>query len=130
MVISPYAKKGYIDHQTLSSDAYLKFIEDDFLGGSRLNPKTDKRPDPRPDVHEDEKILGNMVNDFNFNQSPGPRSCSRPTPLQARRASRPTSTGWVRVSGVRPRRPARKGFVRAIGGQIYGSPAGTSTHSG
>ena len=46
MVISPYAKQGYIDHQTLSSDAYLKFIEDDFLGGARLNPKTDGRPDP------------------------------------------------------------------------------------
>ena len=70
MVISPYAKTGYIDHQTLSSDAYLKFIEDDFLGGSRLNPKTDRRPDPRPDVREDEKILGNMVNDFDFNQTP------------------------------------------------------------
>ena len=70
MVISPYAKQGYIDHQTLSSDAYLKFIEDDFLGGSRLNPKTDGRPDPRPDVREDEKILGNMVNDFDFNQAP------------------------------------------------------------
>jgi phospholipase C len=70
MVISPYAKAGYIDHQTLSSDAYLKFIEDDFLGGSRLNPKTDGRPDPRPDVREDEKILGNMVNDFDFNQTP------------------------------------------------------------
>jgi len=27
-VISPYAKQGFIDHQTLSFDAYLKFIED------------------------------------------------------------------------------------------------------
>jgi phospholipase C len=70
VAISPYAKAGYIDHQTLSSDAYLKFIEDDFLDGSRLNPKTDGRPDPRPDVREDEKILGNMVNDFDFNQHP------------------------------------------------------------
>jgi phospholipase C len=70
MVISPYAKTGYIDHQTLSSDAYLKFIEDDFLDGVRLNPKTDGRADPRPDVRENEKILGNMTNDFNFNQHP------------------------------------------------------------
>ena len=70
MVISPYAKAGHIDHQTLSSDAYLKFIEDDFLGGSRLNPKTDGRPDPRPDVRETEKVLGNMSNDFNFSQTP------------------------------------------------------------
>ena len=47
LVISPYAKSGYIDHQQLSHDAYLKFIEDDFLGGSRLDPATDGRPDER-----------------------------------------------------------------------------------
>ena len=70
LVISPYAKMSYIDHQTLSSDAYLKFIEDDFLGGSRLNPKTDGRPDPRPTVRENVKVLGNIVADFNFNQAP------------------------------------------------------------
>src|SRR5215470_17056694 len=70
MVISPFAKKGYIDHQTLSSDAYLKFIEDDFLGGARLNPTTDGRPDPRPDVRENVSILGNLLNDFNFSQPP------------------------------------------------------------
>jgi phospholipase C len=69
-VISPYAKRGYIDHQTLSSDAYLEFIEDDFLDGARLNPATDGRPDPRPDVREDEAILGNPEQDFDFNQTP------------------------------------------------------------
>ena len=52
LVISPYAKQGYIDHQTLSFDAYLKFIEDDFLGGKRIDPSTDGRPDPRPTVRE------------------------------------------------------------------------------
>jgi phospholipase C len=72
LVISPYAKKGFIDNQTLSSDAYLKFIEDDFLDGARLNPKTDGRPDPRPDVREDEPELGNLVADFDFNQRPRP----------------------------------------------------------
>jgi phospholipase C len=70
LVISPYAKKGYIDHQTLSQDAYLKFIEDDFLHGRRIDPTTDGRPDPRPDVRESESILGNLVRDFNFNQKP------------------------------------------------------------
>jgi phospholipase C len=70
LVISPYAKKGYIDHQTLSFDAYLKFIEDDFLKGDRLNPKTDGRPDPRPTVREDVRKLGNLVKDFNFRQKP------------------------------------------------------------
>jgi phospholipase C len=72
LVISPYAKRGYIDHQTLSSDGYLKFIEDDFLAGARLSPKTDGRPDPRPDVREDEPILGNLEQDFNFSQAPRP----------------------------------------------------------
>jgi phospholipase C len=72
IVISPYAKKGYIDHQTLSFDAFLKFIEDDFLKGQRLDPKTDGRPDPRPIVREDASILGNLVNDFDFSQAPRP----------------------------------------------------------
>ncbi len=72
MVISPYARPHFIDHQILSFDAYLKFIEDDFLGGLRLNPKTDGRPDPRPTVREDVPILGDLTNDFDFNQKPLP----------------------------------------------------------
>ena len=72
IVISPYAKRGYVDHQTLSFDAYDKFIEDDFLGGQRIDPRSDGRPDPRPDVREDEKILGNLTDDFDFNQPPRP----------------------------------------------------------
>jgi phospholipase C len=70
LVISPYAKRGYIDHQVLSFDAYLKFIEDDFLHGQRLDPKTDSRPDPRPDVRERARILGNLQKDFDFSQAP------------------------------------------------------------
>jgi phospholipase C len=70
LVISPYARRGYVDHQVLSSDAYLKFIEDDFLGGRRLNPRTDGRPDPRPTVREDVKILGDLRRDFDFTQKP------------------------------------------------------------
>jgi phospholipase C len=70
LVISPYAKRGYIDHQTLSFDAYLKFIEDDFLGGQRLDPANDRRPDPRPTVRENVPILGDLRNDFDFNQKP------------------------------------------------------------
>jgi phospholipase C len=70
LVISPYAKRGFVDHQTLSFDAYLKFIEDDFLHGQRLNPKTDGRPDPRPTVRENVKILGDLRKDFDFSQAP------------------------------------------------------------
>ena len=70
LVISPYAKKGFIDKQTLSFDAYLKFIEDDFLGGQRIDPATDGRPDPRPDVRENAPQLGDLIDDFDFTQAP------------------------------------------------------------
>ena len=83
LVISPYAKRGYVDHQTLSFDAYVKFIEDDFLNGQRLDPATDGRPDPRPDVRENASILGDLVADFDFTQTPRP-------PLQL--PVRPTTT--------------------------------------
>ena len=88
LVISPYAKKGYIDHQTLSFDAYAKFIEDDFLGGQRLDPKTDGRPDPRPDVRENATQLGDITQAFNFNQAPRPAM-----PLPVHPAPGPASVG-------------------------------------
>jgi phospholipase C len=76
LVISPYAKRGFVDHQVLSHDAYVKFIEDDFLGGARLDPATDGRPDPRPNVREDAARLGDLRRDFDFSQPP-----RRPHPL-------------------------------------------------
>jgi phospholipase C len=72
IVISPYARKGFVDHQSLSFDAYLKFIEDDFLSSQRLDPRTDGRPDPRPDVREAAPQLGDLRNDFDFKQRPRP----------------------------------------------------------
>jgi phospholipase C len=86
MVISPYARHGFIDHQTLSFDAITKFIEDDFLGGQRLDPRTDGRPDPRPDVRENASILGDLKADFNFKRSPRP-----PDPLPLAPAPGPAS---------------------------------------
>src|SRR3954454_516223 len=72
LVISPYARHGFIDHQVLSPDAYLKFIEDDFLGDRRIDPRTDGRADSRPDVRENAAILGDIRADFNFRQRPRP----------------------------------------------------------
>jgi phospholipase C len=80
LVISPYARHGFIDHQTLSHDAYVKFIEDVFLGGARLDPKTDGRPDSRPDVRENSTQLGDLAADFNFNQAPRPPLMLSPSP--------------------------------------------------
>ena len=80
IVISPYAKKGFIDHQTLSFDAFLKLIEDRFLNGRRLDPATDGRRDSRPTVRENVKILGDLSSDFDFTQSPRPPVILDPRP--------------------------------------------------
>ncbi len=81
LLISPWAKAGTIDHQVLSFDAYLKLIEDLFLGRQRLNPKTDGRPDSRPTVRENVAILGDLLNEFDFSQNPVPPLVLDPTPL-------------------------------------------------
>ena len=87
LVISPYARRGRIDHQVLSFDAFNKFIEDDFLGGQRIDPRTDGRPDPRPDVRENAKILGDLAADFDFTRKP-----RAPDPLPLDPAPGPAST--------------------------------------
>ena len=69
IVISAYAKQGFIDHQVLSHDAYVKFMEDIFLSGQRIDPATDGRPDLRPDVRENAAQLGNLLVDFDFSQA-------------------------------------------------------------
>ena len=78
LVISPYARRGFTDHQPLSSDSYLRFIEDDFLSAARLNPRTDGRPDRRRVIRD--QIAGNILRDFNFNQRPRPPLILSPCP--------------------------------------------------
>jgi len=81
LVISPYSKAGKIDHQTLSFDAYLKLIEDRFLGGERLDPETLSRPDSRPTVREELRGLGDLARSFDFTQPPRPPLILDPTPF-------------------------------------------------
>jgi phospholipase C len=81
LMISPYARSGYIDHQTLSFDAYLKLIEDRFLGGERLDPATLDRPDSRPFVRENVAVLGDLAAEFDFTQAPRPPLILDPHPL-------------------------------------------------
>jgi phospholipase C len=80
IMISPWAKAGTIDSQVLSFDAYLKLIEDLYLGGQRLDPKTDGRPDSRPTVREDVHILGDLRDEFDFKQDPIPPMILDPRP--------------------------------------------------
>jgi phospholipase C len=95
LLISPWAKAGTIDHQTLSFDAYLKLIEDLFVGGQRLNPKTDGRPDPRPSVREKVKALGDLLKEYDFSQTPLQPLILDPTPLTTARenAGKPKGPG-------------------------------------
>jgi phospholipase C len=93
LVISPYAKQGYIDHQTLSFDAYLKFMEDLFLGGQRIDPETDGRPDPRPTVRENVPQLGDLLEDFDFSQPPRSPVVLSPYPSGPQQANLPYTGG-------------------------------------
>jgi len=91
IIISPYAKQGFIDHDVLSSDAILKFIEDDFLNHQRLNPRTDGRRDPRPDVRESVPILGDLANAFDFTQPPRPPLILNPCPVNTTLVPKPSA---------------------------------------
>jgi phospholipase C len=93
LVISPWVRPGTIDHQTYSFDAYLKLIEDLYLDGQRLDPKTDGRPDSRPTVREEVKILDDMRRIFDFEQEPLEPVILDPWPLGKPRATRATSNG-------------------------------------
>ncbi len=68
LLISPYAKTGYIDHQIFTTDSFLILIEDTFLGGERMDQAG--RPDPRPDYRDSSTLYGSFSNDFNYNQAP------------------------------------------------------------
>ena len=113
LVISPYARQGFVDHRTLSFDAYLRFIEDDFLSGQRLDPRTDGRPDSRPDVRENASILGDLGRDFDFDQTPRP-------PVLLPKYPQPGPPWWAWPAGtVRPH-PSYRVAVP----DWHGTPAG------
>jgi phospholipase C len=80
MTISPWVKPGQIDHTVYSQDAYLRFIEDIFLDGARLDPKTDGRPDNRPTVRENVPLLGDLLTEFDFTQTPNAPMVLSPCP--------------------------------------------------
>jgi phospholipase C len=75
IAISPYIAQGapnttsapvpgYIDHQQLSFDSYLRFIEDLFLDGTRITG------DQRPMQRETATGLGDLLYEFDFNRAP------------------------------------------------------------
>ena len=91
ILISPWARGGTIDRQTLTFDAYLKLIEDLFLGGQRLDPGTTAgRTRARPCARTS-RILGRPARRVRLHAGPDPaaRSWTRrrsrgPHPCRAR----------------------------------------------
>ena len=70
ILISPYAKAGFIDHRIATTDSYLKLIEDVFLDGERISQSG--RPDPRPDYRDQAKRLSDLLDAFDFSAPPRP----------------------------------------------------------
>ena len=114
IVISAYAKQGYVDHQVLSFDAYLKFIEDVFLGGQRLDPKTDGRPDSRPVVREDVAHPGRPRQGLRLQPAAPGTAAAAAAALVARRSLLITSPARAAraPSSAPPGRGARRGSSR------------------
>jgi phospholipase C len=82
LLVSAYANPGMIDHSVLSLDSYATFIENLFLGGTRLNPTALGNPDSRPDIRDaltsvtylngNTAPIGDLLNEFDFTQTPLP----------------------------------------------------------
>jgi phospholipase C len=68
LMISPWSRKGFIDKQELSHDAYLKFIEDLFLGSMRIGSSACGRPDNRTKdaIQREDKVKGDLLYEFDF----------------------------------------------------------------
>ncbi len=89
LMISPYAKQGFIDNQMLSFDAYAKLIEDLFMKSWRMDRESDGRWDPRPGTRDQTPDMGDLLKEFDFSQSP--RS---PLVLQQNPPPGPASVGY------------------------------------
>jgi LPXTG-motif cell wall-anchored protein len=65
LIISPYAKKGFVDHTVMDTTSILAFIENRY-GLAPLGTR--------------EGQTGNMLSAFDFNQQPAPASAPQPAP--------------------------------------------------
>ncbi len=80
LLVSPYAKPGYIDHNVLSFDSYAVLIEKLFMNEVHLDPVAMGQPDSRPDVRDEltsvsypdgtTAAMGNLIDEFAFTQTP------------------------------------------------------------
>lgn len=80
LLVSAWAKPGYIDHQLLSLDNYAILFENLFMNGARLDPTALGEPDSRPTIRDEitsvtfpngsSEPVGDLMNEFDFTQTP------------------------------------------------------------
>jgi hypothetical protein len=61
LLVSAYARRGFVDHSYYSFDSYATLIEDWFMGGERLIPANFNNPDSRPTIR-DALSSGTLIN--------------------------------------------------------------------
>jgi phospholipase C len=96
LLVSAWARPGYIDHNVLSLDSYATFIEDNFADSARLDPAAVGNVEHRPDIRDsitkvswfngDTANVGSLIDEFDFSQAPLPPlvlSTHIPTGIQA-----------------------------------------------
>jgi phospholipase C len=125
LLVSAWARPGYIDHSVLSLDSYATFIEDNFAGSARLDPAAVGNVEHRPDIRDSvTKVtwfngatanVGQLIDEFDFSQSPLPPlvlSTHIPTGILTACRARARDTGqpctrrqvtisWLPVNGPR-----------------------------
>jgi len=82
LMLSAYARQGYIDHALYSFDSYATLIEDLFAGSARLDPAALGNPDHRPHIRDaltsvtfldgHSETIGDLLSEFDFTQKPLP----------------------------------------------------------
>ncbi len=82
ILISPWARRGMVDHAIYSHDSYATLIENLFMGGARLDPAALKNPDHRPTIRDavtqvklidgSAQPVGDLMSEFDFSQTPLP----------------------------------------------------------
>jgi len=82
LLVSAWAKPGYIDNSLLSFNAYAVLFENLFMDGARLDPTAMGEPDSRPTIRDELTTatypggatapIGLLINEFDFKQTPLP----------------------------------------------------------
>jgi phospholipase C len=82
LLISAYARPGFIDHAVLSFDSYATLVEDLFMNSARLDPTALGQPDSRPTIRDAITMvsypdgttapIGRLADEFDFTQAPLP----------------------------------------------------------